>query len=75
MDDHTQLEAAESALAEFKRSMRSGHPWVPGVHFIKNPGLELYVQAALEGWAEKHRPAKSVRRTSLVAMFVPKKKG
>ena len=46
------VEAAEHALAEFKRTVQEGQPWVPGAHFINNPGLDLYVIAALEGWAQ-----------------------
>lgn len=52
----TPFEQAESALATFKASMRDGHPWVPGGLFISNPGLDLYILAALQGWVEANRP-------------------
>jgi hypothetical protein len=49
------VEQAEAALREFKRTVQEGHPWVPGLIFILNPGLDLYIMAALERWAEDQR--------------------
>jgi hypothetical protein len=48
-------ERAEEALAQFKRTVQEGHPWLPGLTFILNPGLDLYIVAALEKWAEDQR--------------------
>jgi len=52
----TAQQQAEAALATFRRSMREGHPWVPGGVFTSNPGLDLYVVAALESWRAKNTP-------------------
>lgn len=51
----TPLEQAESALETYKRSMYEGHPWVPGALFTSNPGLDLYILAAFQGWVEASR--------------------
>ena len=65
----TDLEEAATALREFKRAMQEGHPWLPGGVFTKNPGLDLYIVAALEGFvhsrqvAEQSLPAKRVSLT------------
>lgn len=67
----TKLESAEAILADFKMWMVKGHPWVPGAAFISNPGLDLFVQAALEGYAhtcrvaEQAKPAKRVSLTEV----------
>lgn len=60
------LEEAKAVLEDFKRVLNEGHPWLPGNVFIRCPGLDLYVQAALEGFvydrqvAENAKPAKRV---------------
>lgn len=51
----TKVEKAEEALRDFKRRMAEGLPWVHSVHFIRNPGLDLYILAALEGWVEDQK--------------------
>lgn len=64
----TELEQAEMVLARFKESMEEGHPWVPGVAFVNNPGLDRHVLMALEDFARHHRAleqSKPAKRVSL----------
>lgn len=66
--DMTELEQAEATLANFKRSMQDGHPWVPGVAFVNNPGLDRYILNALEEFRmlralEQDKPAERVSLT------------
>jgi hypothetical protein len=56
-ENMTELEKAEAAQAAFKQSMRESHPWLPGSSFRSNPGLDLYIQAALESWVHAKREA------------------
>lgn len=65
----TELEKAQAAQAAFRQSMQNGHPCLPGVVFIENPGLDLLIEAALKDWvhtntvAEQSKPAKRVSLT------------
>lgn len=60
----SKLERAEATLAAFKRNVDNGAPWLPGVEFINNPGLDKYIIGALEEFvrvqrvAEQSKPAK-----------------
>ena len=62
----TKLEEAEAVLADFKRSMDEGHPWLPGNVFIRCEGLSQHIVGALEDFvrvqrvAEQAEPAKRV---------------
>jgi len=84
MTDLTELEQAEAAQADFQRTREAGHPWVPGTALTKNPGLDLYIAAALESWVhlkraqQQSQPAKRVSlsdnpnwRPSSVAPVLP----
>lgn len=64
----TALENAEAALDEFKHWMAEGHPWVPGLTFINNPGLDEHIRVALEEFVRLRKVeelAKPARRVSL----------
>lgn len=64
----TELEIAEAALREFERSVKEGHPWLPGGTFKSNPGLEIYIEEALGTWVRIKKVAEQVnpaRRVSL----------
>lgn len=62
----TELEKAESTLAQFELAMNEGHPWLPGAFFNENPGLDSHIMNALDEWvrikriAEQAAPAKRV---------------
>lgn len=47
-----EVKRAEEALAYFRRTVGEDSPWVPGILFSTNPGLDLYITAALERWVE-----------------------
>lgn len=64
----TPFEQAESALETFKRSMEEGHPWVPGSLFISNPGLDLYILAALQGFLHAKQVAEQVKPARRVSL-------
>lgn len=70
-EPRTDLEKAQGVLDQFKLNKAAGHPWLPGADFISNPGLDLYIEAALEGWvhakraAEQSKPAKRVSLTEV----------
>ena len=57
--DGTPLDKAVAALEEFKSVSKSGHPWIPGVIFINNPGLDKHIQTALEAWVAKKERERS----------------
>ncbi len=67
----TELEKAIEAQRAFKQSMQDGNPYLLDIVFIENPGLDLFIQAALEGWvhtkrvAEQSKPAKRVSLTEV----------
>jgi hypothetical protein len=66
----TPLEQAEKTLLSFRRWMEEGHPWVPGTDFINNPGLDLYIQAALVAYVHDRQTTEQSqpdRRPSSVA--------
>lgn len=71
MTDRTDLEKAQGVLDQFKIDKAAGHPWLPGATFISNPGLDLYILAALEQWvhttrvAEQSKPARRVSLTEV----------
>lgn len=48
-------EAATTALNDFKRTLKDGYPFLSVSAFRKNPGLDLYIVAALEGWSEDQK--------------------
>lgn len=68
-EPRTELEKAEDALASFRNWMKSGQPYLPGVDFISNPGLDVHILSALEDFvrvkrvAEQSKPAKRVSLT------------
>ncbi len=65
----TTLDDAKTALAEFERSVDEGHPWLPGASFIKTPGLDKHILAAMKEFvrvlqvAENAKPAVRVSLT------------
>lgn len=64
----TMLTNAEAALANYKRDLDEGHPWLPGHVFINNPGLGQHVLKAMEEFVRVQRvaeQAKPARRVSL----------
>jgi len=64
----TKLEEAEAALVEFKRSVDSGHPWLPGGVFLKLPGLDQHIVRAFEDFVLKERIAEQVKPAKRVSL-------
>lgn len=64
----TKLETAKATQAEFKRGMQDGHPWLPGLAFINNPGLDLHIVAALESYVHKLEVEEQVKPAKRVSL-------